>query len=193
MLKFIKEKILLHEAVCPWWLAYTFDNPVRKLFHDPSKLFRNYLKDGMTVLDIGCGMGYFSIAMAKLVGDKGKVIAVDIQEKMLQIMKKRAEKAGVLNRIIPRLIKDNKLGVYKKADFVLTFWVVHEVSDKKSFFTQIYNSLKPEGQYLIAEPNMHTSKKYFDELEKLCITTGFKVKGRPKVTISRALLLVKKQ
>lgn len=192
MLKFIKEKILLNEAVCPWWLAYAFDNPVRKFFHDPTKLFRNYLKNGMTVLDIGCGMGYFSIAMAKLIGDKGKVIAVDIQEKMLQIMRNRAEKAGMLNRIIPSLAKDNKFGVNKKADFVLTFWVVHEVPDKKSFFTQIYNSLKPEGRYLIAEPNMHTSKKYFDELEKLCVSKGFKVKERPKVSLSRALLLVKK-
>ena len=80
--------------VCPWWMAYTFDNPVRKLFHNPQKIFDAYIRVGMTVMDVGCGMGYFSRGMAKLVGTSEKVIAVDLQQKMLDIMLKRARGRG---------------------------------------------------------------------------------------------------
>ena len=78
--------------VCTWWIAYTFDNPLRKLFHNPGKIFSDYVKEGMTVMDVGCGMGYFSIGMAKLVGANGKVIAVDLQQKMLDVLRRRAER-----------------------------------------------------------------------------------------------------
>ena len=51
--------------VCPWWFAYTFDNPVRKLFHNPHKIFGGSIREGMTAMDIGCGMGYFSIEIGR--------------------------------------------------------------------------------------------------------------------------------
>ena len=81
-----------HGHVCPWWLAYTFDNPLRKIFHKPQKMLDPYVKAGMKVMDIGCGMGFFSIGMAKLVGDKGKIFSVDLQPKMLEVTEKAAEK-----------------------------------------------------------------------------------------------------
>jgi 2-polyprenyl-3-methyl-5-hydroxy-6-metoxy-1,4-benzoquinol methylase len=52
--------------VCPWWLAYTFDNPIRRFFHKPDQMLAKFVKEGMTVVDIGCGMGYFSIGLAKI-------------------------------------------------------------------------------------------------------------------------------
>jgi 2-polyprenyl-3-methyl-5-hydroxy-6-metoxy-1,4-benzoquinol methylase len=76
--------------VCPWWKAYTFDNPIRKLLHPPRRVLGAYIKERMTVMDVGCGMGHFSIGMAKLVGENGKVIAVDLQQKMLNVMLKPA-------------------------------------------------------------------------------------------------------
>ena len=87
------------DNICPWWLAYAFDNPFRRFLHSPEKILGPYVAEGMTVLDVGCGMGFFSIGLAKLVGNKGCVIAVDVQQKMLNALEKRAEKAGVLNRI----------------------------------------------------------------------------------------------
>lgn len=72
--------------ICPWWLCYSFDNPVRRLFHDPRKMLGGYLKPGMRVLDIGCGMGYFSLAMAKMVGVSGRVIALDLQGKTIEAL-----------------------------------------------------------------------------------------------------------
>ena len=86
--------------VCPWWLAYTFDNPLRRLIHNPRKIFSDYVQEGMTVVDIGCGMGYFSLGLAELVGDEGQVISVDLQQEMLDITLKRATKKGLEHRII---------------------------------------------------------------------------------------------
>ena len=57
--------------VCSWRFVHTFDNCFRPWFHNTEKLFRTYVKSGMTVMDIGCGAGFASIGLAKLVGAKG--------------------------------------------------------------------------------------------------------------------------
>ena len=80
------------DHICPWWLAFEFDNRLRHFFHNPEKMLGSYVSKGMTVLDVGCGMGFFSIGLAKLVCDKGSVIAADVQPKMLEAMQKRSEK-----------------------------------------------------------------------------------------------------
>ncbi|NTW57569.1 MAG: class I SAM-dependent methyltransferase [Nitrospirae bacterium] len=73
--------------------------------------------------DLGCGMGYFSIALAALVGDAGTVIAVDVQQEMLDRTRKRAEKAGVARCIRPVLAAHDDLGFSDPVDFVLAFWM----------------------------------------------------------------------
>jgi 2-polyprenyl-3-methyl-5-hydroxy-6-metoxy-1,4-benzoquinol methylase len=49
--------------VCPWWGGYFIDNPLRRLLHNPEKIVGPYVQPGMTVMDVGCGMGIFSIAI----------------------------------------------------------------------------------------------------------------------------------
>lgn len=85
--------------ICPWWGGYFLDNRFRRLLHDPEKIVGPYVRPGMTVIDVGCGMGLFAIAMAKMVGQSGLVIAVDLQQKMLDVLRRRAETAGVADRI----------------------------------------------------------------------------------------------
>ena len=75
--------------------GYFIDNRFRRLLHQPEKILAAYLQPGMTAMDFGCGMGFFSIPMAKLVEASGTVIAVDLQSQMLRTLRKRAEKAGV--------------------------------------------------------------------------------------------------
>ena len=84
--------------ICPWWLCPTFDNPLRRLIQDPDRILAGLVQPGETALDIGCGMGYFSIPLARLVGPEGKVICVDLQEQMLAGVRRRAERAGVADR-----------------------------------------------------------------------------------------------
>ena len=64
------------EHTCPWWLLFTLDNPLCRLVHDPQKILCPYVNDGDTVLNLGCGMGYFTLSLAELVGQGGRVIAL---------------------------------------------------------------------------------------------------------------------
>jgi ubiquinone/menaquinone biosynthesis C-methylase UbiE len=141
--------------VCPWWGGFFLDNPLRRLIHNPEKIVGPYVKPGMIVMDVGCGMGLFSIAAAKMVGDQGRVIAVDLQQKMLDVLRRRAEKAGVADRIEAHKCEQNRLGVDAQADFALAFMMVHEVPDQRRLLGEIHASLKPGGKLLVAEPKIH--------------------------------------
>jgi ubiquinone/menaquinone biosynthesis C-methylase UbiE len=175
--------------VCPWWLAYTFDNPIRKLFHNPEKILRPYLKEGMTVMDVGCGMGYFSIGMAKIIGDKGRVFCVDLQPKMLEITQKRAGRVAMAVRIVPHRCGPGKIGLQEKFDFILVFWMAHEVQDQKAFFTELKSNLARAGKILVAEPRMHVSAASFQKTLDIAQSTGLHPCGQPVVRFSRTSLL----
>jgi ubiquinone/menaquinone biosynthesis C-methylase UbiE len=175
--------------VCPWWLAYTFDNPIRKLFHKPRIMLAPYVKEGMRVMDVGCGMGFFSIGMAKLVGDWGRVFCVDLQSKMLEITKKRARRAGIDQRIVIHRCTPDTLGIDEKVDFILAFYMVHEVRDQTDFFNQLFSNLNPGGKILIAEPKFHVSSGDFQKSLEIAQSNGFKICERPPIRFSLAAVL----
>jgi ubiquinone/menaquinone biosynthesis C-methylase UbiE len=183
----------MNHHVCPWWLCYTFDNPLRRLVHDPERLLASYVKPGMTAIDIGCGMGYFTIGLARLVGPEGEVVACDLQPQMLATLGKRARKAGVADRIRPRLACPDSLGVEGPIDFVLAFWMAHEVPDKDRFFGEIFRMLKTGGRLLLCEPKFHVTRAAFTETEALCRAAGFVTKGSPAIALSRAVLMEKEK
>ena len=174
--------------VCPWWLAYTFDNPIRKLFHSPAKILGPYLQVGMTVMDVGCGMGYFSIGMAKIIGANGRVFCVDLQTKMLEITQKRAARAGVAARIFPHRCGPDRIGLQEKIDFILVFWMAHEVQNQPTFFSELKSSLTPAGKILVAEPRMHVSAESFQKTIDLAQAAGLRPCGRPVIRFSRTAL-----
>jgi len=177
--------------VCPWWLAYSFDNPIRKLFHKPHQMLAPYVREGMTVMDVGCGMGFFSIGMAALVGDRGRVIAVDLQPKMLAVTKKRARRAGFENRVHTHLCQPDAIGVKDTVDFILTFWMAHEVPNQNGFFRQLMANLNPKGKLLIAEPRMHVGLTNFQEILARARTVGLKLTDQPPIRFSHSAVLEK--
>lgn len=177
--------------VCPWWFAYTFDNPFRRIFHKPEKIFTPYLHKGMTAVDIGCGMGYFSIGMARVVGENGKIISVDIQQKMLDILTKRAEKAGVANRITTILCNDKNIGINEKVDFALTFWMIHETRDELEFLRQVHTILKRSGKLLFVEPKLHVTLSEFKKSVSRAQEVGFKLIESPKIDFSHTAVFEK--
>ena len=180
-----------NKHVCPWWLCFTFDNILRKLIQNPYEILNPYIKEGDTILDVGPGMGYFTIPLARLAGVKGHVIAADIQEKMLLALKKRAEQAGVDKRIIMHLCSPDSLGVKEKVNFILAFWMVHEVPDRKRFLNELFSVLEDKGAFLLVEPAIHVTKTNFEETVNLAIQAGFTLRERPRIFASRAALLVK--
>ena len=188
----MKNTIPPPERTCPWWLAYTFDNPLRRWLHDPDEIFAGLIKPGQTAIDVGCGMGYFTIAMASMVGPEGRVVAVDLQEQMLKRVKKRAERAGLIPRIQLHQCGPDSLGVSGvQADLVLAFWMVHEVKDRASFIREVHGLMKPGAHFLVAEPRMHVSAENVQHTVELAQAAGLSPVAGPKIGWSRAVLFRK--
>jgi ubiquinone/menaquinone biosynthesis C-methylase UbiE len=184
----LRKLLFHHEHVCPWWCCFTFDNFLRKLFHNSQFILQPYVAEGDSVLDIGPGMGYFSIPLARMVGEKGKVIAADIQPEMLKALQKRAKKAGVEKRIVTHLSEVDSLGVDMQFDFVLAFWMAHEVPNHVVFFKEIKSLLKPSGKFLFAEPVLHVNQAMYEKTVKTAESVGLVLKEKPKISLSRSAL-----
>jgi ubiquinone/menaquinone biosynthesis C-methylase UbiE len=178
--------------VCPWWaVPFTIDAPFRRFLHDPPKIVGPYLTTGMTVLEVGCGVGYFSIPMARMVGDQGKVIAVDLQQQMLDMLRRRAEKAGMADRIQLHHCQQDRLGVDVQADFSLVFAMLHEVPDQARLLGEIHSCLRDGGKLLLAEPPIHVTAITFEKEVAVTEEVGFKVVDRPRLRWCHAVVLTK--
>lgn len=177
-----------NSRVCPWWLIRTFDNPLRRLIQDPERILSGLVTPGQVVADIGCGIGYFTIPLARMVGTQGQVLAIDLQERMLAGVRRRAAKAGLSERIQLCLATPAGLGVEGPVDFVLTFYMVHEVPDQERFLGEIHALLKPGGHWLLVEPPMHVTAATFEKTIGLARVAGFTPLSRPRIAFSRTTL-----
>jgi ubiquinone/menaquinone biosynthesis C-methylase UbiE len=177
--------------VCPWWCCFTFDNPIRRLFHDPIKMLSPFVRPGFSVVDIGPGMGYFTVPLCHLVGNEGKVLALDIQQKMLDAVRKRASREKVVHRLVTQVALQGSLNIPVRADFVLAFWMVHEVPAKERFFEEIAHALKDDGSFLMVEPLIHVTSASFSGSIDMATKAGLRLTGSPRVALSRSALFKK--
>ena len=177
--------------VCPWWIVFTFDNFLRPLLHDTDKLFGAYVGPGMTVLDVGCGAGFTALGLARLVGADGRVIAADLQSEMLEMAGAKAAKAGLSGRIRLHQCEAGRIGVGDTVDFVLAFWMLHEVPDARAFLDEVAGLLRSGGALFIAEPRLHVSRVRFEQTIEEAVSAGLRLSARPKVGFSRTAVLTK--
>lgn len=177
--------------VCSHKHSFALDNVLRRIFQNPKKIVGEYIQTGDTVIDLGCGPGFFTVDMARMVEPTGHVIAVDLQVQMLEKMKKKAEAKGVAHLITPQICPADTIGVDKniRADFILAFYMVHETPDQKRFLSQVKELLKPDGTFLLVEPLFHVSKKKFKATEEIAGQVGFNIIDRPRKKGGRSLLL----
>jgi ubiquinone/menaquinone biosynthesis C-methylase UbiE len=176
--------------VCPVELANSLDSKIRNWIQNPKKILKPYVKEGMKVLDIGCGPGFFSVALADMVGKNGKVIAADMQEGMLKKLNQKITGTELEERIELHKSQQHKIGLSEKVDFILAFYMIHEVPCAELFFTELKDLLNEDGKFLIVEPKLfHVSKKDFTETLGKAEKTGFKVVEQPKFMMSHAALL----
>jgi len=185
----LRDVLLGRDHVCPWWLVWTFDNPLRRMIHDPELLLGELVPPGGTAVDVGCGIGYFTVPLAGLVGPAGRVVAVDLQEEMLAGVLRRAERAGVAGRIQLRRCTPERLGIEGPADLVLAFWMVHEVPDRTRFLGEVAALLRPGGRLLLAEPVLHVAAGEVEATVALAQAAGLLLESRPRIAFSRSALL----
>ncbi len=180
--------------VCPWWLGYLLASPMRRWLQDPRAILSPYVSSGMTVIEPGPGMGFFTLELARLVGPTGRVIAIDVQPKMLAALERRARKAGLAARIETRQVTEERLGLEDLrgvADFALAFAMVHEVPDATALFRDLALALKPGARLLLAEPMGHVSEDAFNQTVAVAKNEGFALESRPAIRRSRAAVLAR--
>ncbi|MEW6670992.1 MAG: class I SAM-dependent methyltransferase [Thermodesulfobacteriota bacterium] len=177
--------------VCPVALAGSLDNRFRRWVHNPRKILGPYLKTGMTVLDLGCGPGYFTIDIAQMVGQSGRVIAADLQGGMLQKLRDKIQRTELEGRITLHQCQAAGIGLSEKVDFILAFYMVHEIPDPEALFYELGSILKSGGRLFIVEPPLHVSKAGFEKTVGKAKAAGFKPVQRPKVFLSKAVILEK--
>ena len=183
-------------TVCPWWLGYWLLSPLRKLRENPRTALAPFVRDGMVILEPGSGMGFFTLELARRAGATGRVIAVDLQPKMLAGLERRAARAGLLDRIELRLAEPAALGVTDLAgrvDLALALHVVHEVPDTGRFFAEVFDALMPGGRLLFVEPKGHVSEAGFSRSLEAAERAGFQRSGTLPGFWGRTALLVKPQ
>lgn len=179
------------EHICPVEMAGVLDNWFRRLVQKPKKILKPYIKKGMTVVDYGCGPGFFSIPIAEMIGETGRLISVDIQKGMLEKVKNKIAGKEIEKRIKLHLCNEDRFEKDLNADFLQAFYVVHEMPDQERFFMEVLSLLKPRGLFYFVEPHFHVSKKEFDLSIEIAKSVGFKVVTYPKLFLSRAVVMEK--
>jgi SAM-dependent methyltransferase len=146
----------------------------------------------MTVLEPGPGLGFFTLDLARMVGPEGRVVALDVQPRMIEGLRRRAQRAGLAERIEGRLVGSEGLGLEDlvgKADFVLVFAVAHEVSDIEAFFKELHAAMKPGARMLLTEPRGHVNEAEFDACLEKAMAAGLRVEDHIEIPRSRAVVL----
>ena len=184
-----------NQHICPWQGGPLLAASLRKLFHNPRRIIGPYLSKGKIAMDIGCGMGFFTIPMSDITGKQGKVIAVDLQPQMLAGLQKKAEKAGI-NNITYHQCSYDSLNVTqweKSVDFVLIMMMLHEVPDADRLIREVYGALVPGGTLLFSEPAVHVSRGNYEQSRSMIQQAGFNIIDEPKIAFCRTTVFKKGQ
>jgi ubiquinone/menaquinone biosynthesis C-methylase UbiE len=165
------------------------DTRIRRWGQNPRRILGPYIRKGMTILEVGCGPGFFTLDMADMAGETGRVIACDLQEGMLHKVRDKVQGTDLEGRITLHRCDHDRIGVCEPVDFVLAFYMVHEVPDQGAFFREIHGLLKPGGHVLVVEPPFHVSKSAFEKTVEKARTAGLVPVLRPGILFSKAVLL----
>lgn len=181
-----------HERVyvCPAEFAGWLSTPLRRLIAHPGRILGDLISAGDTAADLGCGPGFFTLPLAEMVGDEGSVIAVDLQQAMLDKVGARAERKGLASRIRLHRCAAGALGLDgERADFALAFWMVHEVPDQGRFLREAHELLRSGARLLLVEPRGHVARAAFEQTLAEAEEAGFRPVGRPRIAFSHSVLL----
>lgn len=177
------------DRLCPVGLAGSLDNRLRRWLQDPRHILEPWVREGMTALDFGCGPGFCTLELARLVGPSGHVIAADLQAGMLEKVGAKVRGTPVETRIALHQCQPDRIGLLQPVDFALAFWVVHELPDPAPFFHEIRQLLSAGGRLLVVEPPLHVSRAAFEKSLGAAEQAGLTISTRPRVPFNKAALL----
>jgi len=174
--------------VAQWYHMIFYPDWLRRWLEKPRHILGDLVQPEMVVADIGCGLGFYTRQLAQMVGEKGHVYAVDLQESMLNFARRKIQKAALTERVEFIQCTQNNINLTAALDFALTMHVVHEVPDRSDFLKQIKNLLKPHGQYLMVEPKGHCSADMFQTIQNEAQDAGLKKINQPAVRFGHTSL-----
>ncbi len=177
--------------ICPVERAGSLDTIFRRWVQNPRKILQPYIEHGMTVLDLGCGPGFFTLEMARMVGNSGRVIACDIQDGMLQKLSIKVKGSRLENLISFHKCPEDRIGIAEAVDFILAFYMLHEVPHQEKYLKEMYSLLKPAGRVLVVEPTFRVSKSEFNETVNRAKAEGLVLVESPKIIMGRTAVLRK--
>ena len=176
------------------WIDRLLVKPIRYLFETPKRFLKGYIKPGMTVLDVGCGKGYYSLGMARLVGTAGRVVCVDTEAEVIATLRKKAEEVGLAGRIETRVSSQHDLAISdlsSRVDFALAVYVVHHATDVAALMSGIHVALKPGAKFLVVEPRHHASPAECESIKAAARSAGFALVEHPKLKRDWAVVFLK--
>ena len=136
------------------------------LFFKVIDLFRNTqqlldrvpVKPGMKILDYGCGIGSYTIPLAKMVGSEGRIFAVDIQPLAIKAVEEKASKRGLTN-VEAMLVDSYDTGIEESSvDLVLIIDTIHRIDDRDAMFQEMHKILKQDGLLFLDKGHVDDSE-----------------------------------
>ncbi|MGD2173939.1 MAG: class I SAM-dependent methyltransferase [Candidatus Brocadiaceae bacterium] len=172
----------------PWWFHYAFENRLRRLLQQPEEILAPWVQAGMRCLEIGCGMGFFTIPLARMTQPGGRVVAVDVEPRLLSVLRGRAARAGVAEAIGTLVSSAERMRPEGRFGFALASWSLHETDDPVAAARRIGTALSAGARFLLAEPRLHVSRSRFRILCEAMCRGGLELVESPPVPLSHSAL-----
>lgn len=161
-------------STCPIWIGYLLASPLRRLFEDPNELVLPLVRPGARVLELGPGLGYFTLPLADMLRNPRSVVCIDVQANMLERLGKRLEKRSLAAYVERRQCALDDLGIGHESDsydLALAIHVIHETPSPEATLRALVTCLKPGGSLLLAEPRGHCPDELWQK-ELRCVAAA---------------------
>ena len=168
-----------HKFPIPQFAANIIDNPFRRRIQPPYETaIRHGIEPGMTVLDVGPGNGTYTLGAARRVGDKGKIIAIDIEPKMIERVERKIEQEGIRN-IEARIADVYELPFEERSfDLIYMIAVIGEIPSPEKAVKEFYRVLSPSGTLVFSELLFDPDYPCAETLIRLANAANFRLKKK---------------